>query len=155
MAQSCNTAQMDKIMSNITLKLGDAIDLLKKIPDESIDLIVADPPYNLGKDYGNNHDLKEFHAYLEFTNEWLTESKRILKKDGSIYIFMGVRFISYLFTILDSELKLFFNSWIVWHYTQGLGKTKGFSPRHDDILCFSKSEKFTFNLDVVIYSPPL
>ena len=44
---------------------------------------------------------------------------------------------------------MYFNSWITWHYTQGIGKTKGFSPRHDDILMFTKSEKFKFNLDNV------
>ncbi|KOR27486.1 hypothetical protein TI03_06790, partial [Achromatium sp. WMS1] len=59
------------------------------------------------------------------------------------------RFISYLYDILDRNLEMFFNSWIVWHYTQGLGKTKGFSPRHDDILMFTKSNKHTFNLDNV------
>ncbi len=72
--------------------------------------------------------------YIEFTKEWLSEAKRVLKPTGTIYVFMGVRFISYLDDILDRDLGLFFNSWIVWHYTQGLGKTKGFSPRHDDIL---------------------
>ena len=60
---------------------------------------------------------------------------------------MGFRFISYLYDILDRELQMFFNSWIVWHYTQGMGKTKGLSPRHDDILMFTKSKEFKFNLD--------
>jgi site-specific DNA-methyltransferase (adenine-specific) len=60
---------------------------------------------------------------------------------------MGMRYISYIYNILDSELKYHFNSWIVWYYTQGIGKTIGFSPRHDDILMFTKSKKFTFNLD--------
>lgn len=50
---------------------------------------------------------------------------------------------------MDSELSMFFNSWITWHYTQGMGKKIGFSPRHDDILMFNKSKKFTFNLDAV------
>ena len=136
-------------MKKIDLRCGDAITLLKKLADESIDLIVADPPYNLGKDYGNNHDLKGFDEYIIFTKEWLTEAKRVLKPDGSIYVFMGVRFISYLYDIMDRELKLFFNSWISWHYTQGMGKTRGFSPRHDDILFFSKGKNFTFNLDDV------
>ena len=62
---------------------------------------------------------------------------------------MGVRFISYLYDILDKKLDLFFNSWICWHYTQGLGKTKGFSPRHDDILMFTKTEDYKFNIDAV------
>lgn len=136
-------------MDNIVLKCGDAISLLKEIDDSSVDLIVADPPYNLGKDYGNNHDLKGFDDYIAFTKSWLSEASRVLKPTGSIYVFMGVRFISYLYDVLDRDLQLFFNSWIVWHYTQGLGKTKGFSPRHDDILMFTKSNKFKFNLDDV------
>ena len=136
-------------MNKIDIHCGDALELFKTIEDKSIDLIVADPPYNLGKDYGNNHDLKGFDEYLDFTRNWLLEAKRVLKPDGSIYIFMGVRFISYLYAILDRELEMIFNSWIVWHYTQGIGKRKGFSPRHDDILFFNKSNKFIFNIDDV------
>lgn len=136
-------------MNSIDLRCGDAVDLFKSIDDGSIDLIIADPPYNLGKDYGNNHDLKGFEDYLNFTRAWLSEAQRVLKPKGSIYVFMGVRFISYLYDIMDRELQLYFNSWIVWHYTQGIGKTKGFSPRHDDILVFNKTKDFIFNLDDV------
>ena len=138
---------MDKM--NTKIICGDAIAELRNIPSNSVNLIVTDPPYNLGKDYGNNHDLKGFDEYLEFTKQWLTEAKRVLREDGTIYVFMGVRFVSYLYDILDRELKLYFNSWISWHYTQGLGKTKGFSPRHDDILMFTKSKKYNFYLDNV------
>lgn len=136
-------------MGKIDLRCGDALNLFKEIESSSVDVIIADPPYNLGKDYGNNHDLREFDEYLDFTKLWLSEAKRVLKPEGTIYVFMGVRFISYLYDILDRELEMFFNSWIVWHYTQGLGKTKGFSPRHDDILMFTKSNKYIFNLDNV------
>jgi len=58
---------------------GDAMTLLKEIPSESIDVIIADPPYNLGKNYGNNHDFKEFDDYISFSKTWLGEAKRILK----------------------------------------------------------------------------
>jgi len=125
---------------------GDAIEELKKLPDGSVDLICTDPPYNLGKDYGNNIDWKQWHEYEKFTLDWLTESKRVLKNTGSIYVFMGVKFISRLFLMLQ-ELDLHFNGWITWHYTQGMGRKKGFSPRHEDILYFTKSDDFTFNLD--------
>ncbi|RKZ42448.1 MAG: site-specific DNA-methyltransferase [Gammaproteobacteria bacterium] len=128
---------------------GDAMTLLKEIPSESIDVIIADPPYNLGKNYGNNHDFKEFDDYISFSKTWLGEAKRILKSTGTIYVFMGVRFISYIYDILEVKLKLVFNSWICWHYTQGIGKTKGLSPRHDDILMFTKSNHFKFNLDSI------
>jgi DNA modification methylase len=133
--------------SRIQILEGDVLKLIADIKSQSIDLIIADPPYNLGKDYGNNHDLKGFDEYLDFTRNWIREAHRVLKDEGSIYVFIGVRFISYLYDILDRELKMFFNSWITWHYTQGMGKIKGFSPRHDDILFFNKSANFKFNLD--------
>lgn len=136
-------------MNKIEIVQGNALDLFKDLGDSSIDLIIADPPYNLGKDYGNNHDLKGSPEYLEFSENWLEEAHRVLKPTGTIYVFMGVRFISYLYDILDRELNMFFNSWICWHYTQGIGKKLGFSPRHDDILMFNKSQKFTFNLDAI------
>lgn len=130
--------------------LGDSIEVLKTFSDESVDLIIADPPYNLGKDYGNDSDSKDFEQYIEFTKKWTSEAKRVLKPNGTIYVFMGFRFISYLYQVLEKDQKLFFNNWICWHYTQGIGKKKGFSPRHDDILMFTKSESnFTFNLDSI------
>ena len=134
-------------MNEQRLILGDALIELQNVPDGSVDLIIADPPYNLGKDYGNNHDIKGFDEYLEFSRTWLRLASSKLKPNGTMYVFMGFRFISYLFDILDRDVRLFFNSWIVWHYTQGMGKTKGFSPRHDDVLMFTKSKEFVFNLD--------
>lgn len=134
-------------MTDQTIITGDAVEVLGSIESESIDLVIADPPYNLGKDYGNNHDIKGFDEYLDFSRDWIREAHRVLKPDGTIYVFMGFRFISYLYDILDREFGMFFNSWIVWHYTQGMGKTRGFSPRHDDILMFTKSKDFVFNLD--------
>ena len=113
---------------------GNCIDKLKSINDCSIDLIVADPPYNVGKDYGNGSDKQQFDNYISFTRQWLRECHRVLKADGTIYVFVGFRFISYLYQILENELNMNFVNWISWHYTQGIGKTKGFSPRHDDIL---------------------
>ncbi len=127
---------------------GDAIELMQTLPGESVDLVCTDPPYNLRKNYGNNIDWKQWHEYETFTRRWLMETKRILKPTASLYIFMGVQFISQLFLILQ-DMGLHLNSWITWHYTQGMGRTKGFSPRHEDILYFTKSDKYTFNLDAI------
>lgn len=130
-----------------TLINGNCIDELRSIQTGSVDLIIADPPYNLGKDYGNGSDSLVRAEYLDFCRNWLSEGVRILKPTGSIYVFMGFRFVSHLFVMMEDDFGLKFNSWISWFYTQGIGRTKGFSPRHDDILFFTKSDKYTFNLD--------
>jgi site-specific DNA-methyltransferase (adenine-specific) len=143
---------MDKSVSMMNTNrfiCGDAAVSMREFPTGSIDLIIADPPYNLGKDYGNNVDLKARHEYEEFTRTWLAEAVRILKPSGTIYVFMGVRFVSRLFLMMEEEFALVFNGWITWHYTQGMGRKIGFSPRHEDILYFTRSELFTFNLDEV------
>lgn len=128
---------------------GDAVSVMGSLPSASVDLLIADPPYNLGKNYGNNQDLRARHEYEEFTAQWLAQAVRLLKPTGSLYVFMGVRFISHLFRMLEDDLGLVFNGWITWHYTQGMGRKQGFSPRHEDILYFTKSTEFTFNLEAV------
>lgn len=133
----------------IDIRTGDALDVLAALPDTSVDLVIADPPYNLKKDYGNDSDHREFDDYLDFSRRWIAECRRVMKPTATLYAFMGVRFISYIYDILERDSGLRFNSWICWHYTQGLGKTRGFSPRHDDILMFTAGEDFTFNLDAV------
>jgi len=131
------------------LTCGDALTLMRDLPAESVDLLIADPPYNLGKNYGNNVDLKEKQDYQTFTRSWLEEASRILKPDGSIFCFMGVKFISRLYITLEEDLELTPQGWITWHYTQGIGRKRGFSPRHEDILWFSKGNEPVFNLDDV------
>lgn len=128
---------------------GDATEIMRTFPNNSINLICADPPYNLGKDYGSTIDKKDWTEYEKFTQQWLSEAVRLLKDNGTVYIFMGVRFVSRLYTMLENDFGLLFNSWITWHYTQGMGRTKGFSPRHEDILCFVKGKNYTFNIDEI------
>jgi len=131
------------------LTCDDACAALQKLKTDSIDLIIADPPYNLGKNYGNNVDLKERTEYHRFTSDWLSEARRVLKPGGSLFCFMGVKYIARLYVTLEEELGLTPQGWITWHYTQGIGRKRGFSPRHEDILWFSKGSDATFNLDDV------
>jgi site-specific DNA-methyltransferase (adenine-specific) len=146
MARFGGEARMDK---KISIIFGDCIDVIRDIDANSVDLIVTDPPYNLSKDYGNNGDNLNYDEYMAFSRKWLSEAKRVLKPSGTIYLFMGVRYISYIYKILEQELGFHFNSWITWAYTQGIGKTRGFSPRHDDILMFTKNSSFKFNIDSI------
>jgi len=138
---------MDKMTLKNEILLGNSIEYLKNTSSNSVDLIIADPPYNLNKDYGNKSDSQNFEEYIKFTKNWTKEATRVLKPNGTLYAFMGFRFISYLYQILEQDNRLNFINWICWHYTQGIGKKKGFSPRHDDILMFSKGNNYTFNLD--------
>jgi len=137
-------------MPDIKVINSDSIAWMKEQPTASFDLIIADPPYNVGKNYGINSDDLDRHSYLEFLNDWTLEANRLLKPHGTLYAFMGFRFISYLYDILEQKHGLYFNTWICWHYTQGTGRRRGFSARHDDVLMFTKHpNKYTFNLDEI------
>mgnify|MGYP003110569145 FL=1 len=140
---------MDQPVLKSTLISGDAASEMARLKAQSIDLVIADPPYNLGKNYGNNVDLKTRDAYRLFTDSWLRAAVRTLKPGGSLYCFMGVKFISRLYIMMEEELGLTPQGWITWHYTQGMGRKRGFSPRHEDILWFSKGPEACFNLDEV------
>lgn len=134
---------------NIDIRLWDCIQRLKELSSWSVDLIVADPPYNLNKDYWNDSDSKSFEEYIDFTKARIKEAHRVLKPTWTIYIFMWFRFISYLYQILEKDNNMNFINRICWHYTQGSWKKNGFSARHDDILMFSKGKNYKFNLDLV------
>ena len=137
-------------LGSISLVCDDALSLLKRLPDRYVQLIVTDPPYNLDKSHSKRQDGMTFDDYLEFSRAWLTEAKRVLTTTGTIYVFMGVRYISYIYSILERDLGMYFNSWITWYYTQGIGKVRGYSPRHDDILMFTKDPKdYYFDLDAI------
>lgn len=66
---------------------GDCIEELKKLPNESIDLVITDPPFNIGKDYGKYKDKLHKEEYLKWCKEWLKEYIRVLKNGGALYLF--------------------------------------------------------------------
>jgi len=120
----------------------DCLEGLSKIPDKSIDLIVTDPPYNMGKDFENDNLKKQ--EYLEWYEKWIDEALRVLRENGSIYIFQSHHLISEIKLLLDSK-GLTYRNWITWVFSQGIGASKNFSYRHEDILFYSKpfnSSKF-------------
>ena len=85
----------------------DAIDLLKTIPDESIDLVITDPPFNIGKKYdGNYNDHLKFEEYLAWCYKWLDELARVIKIGGSLYIFNYPENNAYLKVYLDKKKEL-------------------------------------------------
>jgi len=122
---------------------GDAIGIMKKIPDNSIDMTFADPPFNLNKKYGNYKDKKDEEEYIRWSKLWLTEMVRITKPTGSILIHNIPKWLTYYTNHLNKIA--FFKHWIAWDSMSiPLGKTM--LPAHYGILFYTKNQKgFKFN----------
>lgn len=132
---------------------GDSLELLKKIPESSVQLVVTSPPYNIGKIYENPTSLEE---YLENQLPIVDELIRILKPEGSIcwqvgnYVNKGEIVpldIPYYNIFKRRGLKL--RNRVIWTFGHGLHASKRFSGRYETILWFTKSDQYTFNLDPV------
>lgn len=127
----------------------DALEGIRQLDDQSIDLVIADPPYGLGKDYGNDSDRQETAAFLAWTQQWLDLVIPKLKPTGSLYIFTTWRHSPEIFSLLKTRL-LMLNE-IIWDRrvpSMG-GSTRRYSSVHDTIGFFAKSKKYYFNLDAV------
>lgn len=118
--------------------LGDAIEVMKKIPDNSVDMTFADPPFNLGKRYNNYNDKKNIGEYLGWCNLWLNEMVRITKPTGSIFVHNIPRWLTFFASHLN-EIA-YFRHWIAWNAMGApLGKT--LLPNHYGILWYTKDPK--------------
>lgn len=122
---------------------GDAIEIMKKIPDNSIDMTFADPPFNLNKKYGNYKDKKAAEEYVRWCEDWLTEMVRITKPTGSIFVHNIPKWLVYFANHLNKIA--FFKHWIAWDsMSTPLGKT--LLPAHYGILFYTKEQRgFKFN----------
>ena len=119
----------------------DCIDLMQSMRAGSVSMIFADPPFNLNKKYASYNDNLPFEEYMEWTKKWLTEACRILKPDGSIFVYNIPKLLTHTSDILN-DLAVF-RHWIAWNSNgQPLGKT--LQPAHYGILFYSKSKKSKF-----------
>jgi len=123
----------------------DCITFLKKIDDESIDLAVVDPPYNiLDVDWDSFKSQKHF---LKFTFNWIDALIPKLKKNASLYIFNTPYNSAYILQHLVDK-KMNFQNWITWDKRDGFSATKKkYVNAQETILFFTKSKKYTFNAD--------
>ena len=118
--------------------LGDCLELFKKIPDNSVDVTFADPPFNLKKNYKNYKDSLEFQEYLDWCKIWIFEMVRVTKPTGSIFLHNIPKWLTYYSTFLNE--KAFFKHWISWDApTAPMGKS--LQPSNYGILFYTKSEK--------------
>ena len=147
-------------MKNIELKLGDCNKILKKVKAKSIDMIFADPPYNLsGKTHltvksgrpvpGNKGDWDIIDDYEKFTAEWLTECIRVLKDDGTIWI-SGTLHNHPTIGVMLKKLEMWIVNDIVWFKPNAtpLLQTTRLAPSIELIWLAAKSKKYYFDYDL-------
>lgn len=122
----------------------DCIEGMKDIDDNSVDIIICDPPYNIGKDFGNNSDKQKMEDYLIWCDEWIRECIRILKPSGTLYIYGFSEILAFIRVRININVR-----WIIWHYTNKVVPSSNFWQRtHESILCCYK-DKPIFNRDEV------
>lgn len=122
----------------------DCITGMKRLKDNSVDIVICDPPYNIGKDFGNNSDKQDMDTYLKWCDEWIEECIRILKPSGTMYIYGFSEILAFIRVRIKIHVR-----WIIWHYTNKVTPSLNFWQRtHESILCCSK-EKPHFNRDDV------
>ncbi|OQY05028.1 MAG: hypothetical protein B6I25_06285 [Planctomycetales bacterium 4572_13] len=131
---------------------GDCIELLGRVKEPFVDLVFADPPFNIGYQYDRYEDTLEKDKYIHWTRDWMAACVNVLKPTGSFYIAIGTEYAAHI-RIIGEELGLICRNWIIWHYAFGQhGKTK-FSRAHTHIFYFAKDEKAcTFN-DLAVRLP--
>ncbi len=131
---------------------ADCLDVLRKLPDSSVQLIVCDPPYNiLMADWDKHAD------YISWATEWLLEARRVLADSGNFVIFGGLQYQGeagsgdLLSIIAEVRRKQLFNmvNLIIWNYPNGMGAQRFFANRHEEIVWFTKTTKYYFDLDSV------
>lgn len=122
---------------------GDSLEIMKKIPSNSIDLTFADPPFNLSKKYDVYNDKIEVKNYLDWCEKWIRQMVRITKTTGSIIVHNIPKWLTYFAEILNKNPNAHFKHWIAWDaLSTPLGKT--LLPNHYGFIWYVKSKEFKF-----------
>jgi len=150
------------------LVVGDALELMDAWPAGSVDLVFADPPYNIGWQYDQYDDNRSDEKYVAWTRDWITACARLLKPSGSLYILIGDEYAAETrlhLKALQKQGRLLFRNWIIWHYTFGQRCKAKFNRSHAHLFyCvgsaavtgkgkpradLGKRQPFTFHYDEV------
>ena len=133
--------------NNSMVILGDSFSVLKKMKDKSVQLIFADAPYNIGKDFGNNSDKWEgVHVYIEWCKTWIDECMRVLSDNGTMYLMTATQHMPYLDVFTSGKYNVLCR--IIWSYdSSGVQSKKMYGSLYEPILMISKTSKasYTFN----------
>jgi site-specific DNA-methyltransferase (adenine-specific) len=130
----------------ITLKIADCADFLRGLAEQSVDLIIADSPYNIGKQYDSYSDSRPHAEFMAWMERWIGQANRVLTLDGSLWLFAPDEWVSEIDMYCRNKLSLNRRGWIVWTFTFGVACQRGFSRSHCHILYYTANpNQFTFN----------
>jgi len=153
MADKLRIVKKFRLSKHIVVYPGDCLELLKSIPDQSMQLVVTSPPYNIGKEYEKKLRLE---TYLNQQAAVIRECVRTLSQRGSICWQVGNYVQDGSIIPLDTVLyPIFINlgmkmrNRMIWHFEHGLHCSKRFSGRYETIIWFTKTKNYVFNLDAV------
>jgi site-specific DNA-methyltransferase (adenine-specific) len=125
---------------------GDTIKILPTLDADSAQIIIADPPYNIGKDFGNNSDKQPMDEYLLWCEQWIKECLRILKPNGTMFIYGFSEILALILSKVPYNIN---RRWIVWHYTNKNVPSLNFWQRsHESVIVLWKSDKVFHRDDI-------
>ena len=145
-------------MKTFDIKNEDCIEYLKSVPSNSVDLILTDPPYNIGVDGGKGWDSKKGgqweteNEYLLWCKKWTDECVRVLKPKRMLIVWGTLKtdtFLKYKLDVLNSYPDMVGQQEIIWGYNWGGRIKHNFARKHEYAWCYSKGKEFLFNADDV------
>lgn len=142
---------MSDTLSHLLGKIhhGDCVAGMQQIPDGTIDLAFADPPFNIGYEYDEYDDRLDSEKYLEWSSSWIGQVYRVLKPTGTFWLAIGDEYAAEL-KIEAQKLGFHCRNWVVWYYTFGVHCKNKFTRSHAHLFYFVKDPaKFTFNFSAV------
>ncbi|TWT49692.1 DNA adenine methyltransferase YhdJ [Rubripirellula amarantea] len=125
--------------------LGDCVEAMGQLPDSSVQLVFADPPFNIGYAYDEYDDRLESQQYIEWSAQWMSEVYRVLDASGAFWLAIGDEYAAEL-KVEAQKIGFKTRSWVVWYYTFGVHCTAKFTRSHAHLFHFIKDEKsFTYH----------
>lgn len=138
---------MDISMAVGAVHQGDCVKLLHELPEGSVDLVFADPPFNIGYEYDVYSDKKCRDEYLGWSRSWIEGVHQVLKPSGTFWLAIGDEYAAEL-KLLSQDIGFHSRSWVVWYYTFGVNCTNKFTRSHAHLFYFVKDKgAFTFRAD--------
>ena len=129
---------------------GDCVEGMARLTSECIDLVFADPPFNIGYEYDSYDDRRDDRDYLAWSRQWMAQVYRLLRPGGAFWLAIGDEYAAELKVLANRELGFLIRNWCIWYYTFGVHCQRKFSRSHTHLFYFAKAGgETTFNADAV------